>query len=314
MYFSVSQELLQSDEIIDFDVYLYMGGQYVLYAKKNEKYSAKLKDKLKNKDINSVYILSEQKPNFESYVERNFVKILNNEDAPIEERAQLFYETTITKVKKFFQKNKVQVDDKLVKQLDKIVRSSIDFLSQDEAIKNIGKLLSHDYKTYSHCMQVYTLALALMNKYDFTEEEKVRLGIGALLHDMGKVKVPSTILNKPGKLNNEEWEFIKHHPVLGVGACTKVSLSQEILNCILFHHEKCDGSGYPVGLKKKDIPFPVRILTICDIYDALTSNRPYANKEASQDAIKIMQDEMGKGLDLQLFKNFVYLLQEMGFM
>ena len=314
MYFSVSQELLQSEEIIDFDVYLYLGGQYVLYAKKDEKYSAKLKEKLKNKDISSIYILSEQRPDFEKYVERNFAKILNNRDTSIETRTQIFYEATIKNVKSFFQKSKLQVNNKIVEQFDNLVRSSIDFLSQDEAIKNIGNLLSHDYKTYSHCMQVYTLSLALINKYDFSEEDKVSLGIGALLHDMGKVKVPSTILNKPGKLNKEEWEYIKHHPVLGAGCCTKVSLSQEVINCILFHHEKCDGSGYPVGLKKHDIPLPIRILTVCDIYDAITSNRPYASKENSEDAIKIMHDEMGKGLDMQLFKNFVYLLQEMSFL
>lgn len=313
MYFSASQELLQSEEILNFDVYLYLGNQYVLFAKKDQKYTAKLKEKLKDKDINNVYILSKQRHNFENYVERNFANILNDKDASMETRSELFYDTTIKNVKKFFQKDKLQVNNELVEQLDNLVRSSINFLSQDEAIKNIGNLLSHDYKTYSHCMQVYTLSLALINKYNFSEEEKIRIGIGALLHDMGKLKVPSTILNKPGKLNNEEWEHIKHHPVLGMGCCTKVNLSHEVLNCIIFHHEKCDGSGYPVGLKKEDIPTPIRILTICDIYDAITSNRAYANKETSQDAIKIMHDEMGKGLDMSLFKEFIYLLQEISF-
>lgn len=313
MYFSASQELLQSEEILDFDVYLYLGNQYVLYAKKDQKYTSNLKEKLKDKDINSVYILTQQKPDFENYVERNFAKILNDKDASIETRSGLFYDTTIKNVKKFFQKNKLQVNNDFVERLDNLVRSSIDFLSQDEAIQNIGNLLSHDYKTYSHCMQVYTLSLALINKYDFSDDDKVKLGIGSLLHDMGKVKVPSSILNKPGKLNKEEWEYVKHHPVLGIGCCTKVNLSHVIINCILFHHEKCDGSGYPAGLKKQDIPTPVRILSICDIYDAITSNRPYAARETAQDALQIMNDEMGKGLDRSLFKGFVYLLQEMSF-
>ena len=313
MYFSVSQEILQSEEILDFDVYLYLGNQYVLYAKKDQKYTSNLKEKLKDKDITKIYILTQQRPDFENYVERNFAKILNDRDASIETRSALFYDTTIKNVKKFFQKNKLQVNNEFVERLDNLVRSSIDFLSQDEAIQNIGNLLSHDYKTYSHCMQVYTLSLALINKYDFSDDDKVKLGIGALLHDMGKIKVPSSILNKPGKLNNEEWAYVKHHPVLGIGCCTKVNLSHEIINCILFHHEKCDGSGYPVGLKKQDIPTPVRILSICDIYDAITSNRPYAARETPQDALQIMNDEMGKGLDRSLFKGFVYLLQEMAF-
>ena len=313
MYFSVSHDLLLSGEVLNFDVYLYLGNQYVLYAKKDEKYSARLKEKLKDKDVSKVYVLSNQRPDFENYVEKNFAKILNDQEASLDSRSQLFYETTINNVKRFFQKSKMQVNNQLIDQLDNLVRSSIDFLSQDEAMKNIGSLLSHDYQTYSHCMQVYTLSLALMNKYDFSEEDKVRSGIGALLHDMGKMKIPSSILNKPGKLNNEEWEFIKHHPVLGVGCCTKVSLPQGVINCILFHHEKCNGKGYPVGLTKQDIPMPIRIITICDIYDAITSNRAYASKETSEQTLKIMNEEMGQGLDQSLLKRFTSLLEEMEF-
>lgn len=313
MYFSVSHDILLSGEILNFDVYLYLGNQYLLYAKKDQKYTEKLKEKLKDKDIREVYVLLNQRPDFENYVEKNFAKILNDKGASIEARSRLFYDTAIKNVKNFFQKSKVQINNEFVGQLDNIVRSSIEFLSQDEAIKNIGSLLSHDYKTYSHCMQVYMLTLALMNKYEFSEEDKVRTGIGALLHDMGKLKVPNTILNKPGKLNNEEWEFIQHHPVLGVGCCTKVSLPQGVINCILFHHEKCNGKGYPVGLAQQDIPMPVRILTICDIYDAITSNRAYADKETPQQTLRIMHEEMGQGLDLSLLKSFTSLLQEVEF-
>jgi len=310
MYFSVSQELLQSEEALNFDVYLFLGNQYVLYAKKDQCYTSKLKERLRTQDIGQVCIHSSQRPEFESYVERNFAKILDDPDTSVETKSEVFHETMIRKVKGVFQQADPQLSEEIVDQFQGLVESSIAFLSQEEAIRNIARLLSHDYKTYSHCMQVYTLTLALMNKYDYSEQDKIWTGIGALLHDLGKVKVPSSILNKPGKLNKEEWEYIKHHPVLGVGCCTRVRLSQPILNCILFHHEKCDGTGYPVGLKKRDIPSPIRILTICDIFDAITSNRAYAQKEDPGHALHIMEDEMHRALDPTIFNDFVHLLRE----
>jgi putative nucleotidyltransferase with HDIG domain len=309
MYFSVSQELLQSEEILNFDVYLFLGNQYVLYAKQNQRYTSKLKEKLRYKDIETIYILSSQRPDFEDYVERNFARILDDPDTSMETKSEIFHETMLKNVKGFFQQADPQLNEEIVEQFQGLVRSSVEFLSQDEAIRNIGRLLSHDYRTYSHCMQVYTLSLALMNKYDYSEEDKVCTGIGALLHDMGKLKVPSSILNKPGRLNKEEWDYIKHHPVLGVGCCTRVRLSQGIINCILFHHEKCDGTGYPVGLKLRDIPGPVRILTICDIFDAITSNRAYAGREDPRRALRIMEDEMGRALDQAIFGEFIRLLE-----
>ena len=310
MYFPVSQELLQSNEILDFDVYLFLGNQYVLYAKKNQRYSSKLKEKLKYKDIETIYVLSSQRPDFENYVERNFAKILDDPDASAESKAEIFHETTLKHVKGYFQQADPQLNEKIVNQFEELVRSSAEFLSQDEAISNIGKLMSHDYKTYSHCMHVYILTLAMMNKYEYSEEDKVCTGIGAILHDLGKLKIPSTILNKPGKLNKEEWDYIKLHPVMGVGCCTSVQLSQLTLNPILFHHEKCDGNGYPVGLKQRDIPSPVRILTICDIFDAITSNRPYAGRQKPIIALRIMKEEMSQSLDETIFQDFIHLLEE----
>jgi len=314
MYFPVSHELLQSEEILDFDVYLYLGNQYVLFASKNQPYSSKLKEKLRDKDIERIYVLSSQRPEFESYVERNFAKILDDPGASAESKAEIFHETTLKQVKGYFQQADPQLNEAIVNQFEDLVRSSAEFLSQDEAIRNIGKLMSHDYKTYSHCMQVYILTLAMMNKYEYSEEDKVYTGVGALLHDMGKLKIPSTILNKPGKLNKEEWEYIKLHPVMGVGCCARVQLSQVILNAILFHHEKCDGTGYPTGLKQRDIPSPVRILTICDIFDAITSNRAYAGREKPGHALRIMKEEMSQSLDKTIFKDFIRLLEETSFL
>jgi HD-GYP domain-containing protein (c-di-GMP phosphodiesterase class II) len=103
---------------------------------------------------------------------------------------------------------------------------------------------------------------------------------------------------------------MKKHPVLSFGSCTQVKMSQNALNAILLHHELCNGTGYPIGLQKNEIPLSVRILTFCDVFDAITSERPYAQKESSKEALNTIESEMQKSLDMSLFDDFAELVTE----
>jgi HD-GYP domain-containing protein (c-di-GMP phosphodiesterase class II) len=149
-----------------------------------------------------------------------------------------------------------------------------------------------------------------MLRMDYDKEKIIDAGVGAMLHDIGKSSIPKRILNKPGKLEPDEWELIKTHPVQGLGLCSMMSLSHTTLNCILMHHEKCDGSGYPCGLKQEALPLEIRILTCCDIYDAITSNRPYAKAESSFSALNTMRHHMKSALDMNVFSEFVLMLSD----
>jgi putative nucleotidyltransferase with HDIG domain len=308
MYFAVDRALLQSNVDLNFDVYLQMNENYVLYAKKGQNYSTNLNDKLKEKGVQKIYIEEKHKHEYEKYINNNFSVLLSNDDISIETRSEVFYNVAVDTINDLLDRTMLKVNSKDVHSLYNLTKVSINLLKQENAIKNIGCLFSHDHKTYLHCLRVYVLLLALMNNYNFDEEERIWSGVGAMLHDMGKLKIPTTILNKPGRLNDEEWKYIKHHPVLGLGCCSQVKLSQEAVNSILFHHEKCDGSGYPVGLAKKDIPLPVRMLTVCDVYDAITSHRPYASRESSQQALRIMESEMSNSLDMNIFDDLTNLV------
>ncbi|MFO7816268.1 MAG: HD-GYP domain-containing protein [Thermodesulfobacteriota bacterium] len=190
----------------------------------------------------------------------------------------------------------------------KTVRETMDFLSHREAISNIGKLISHDYKTYSHCVHVFTYTMALMHNHDFTQNEKIDVGIGALMHDLGKQQIPARILNKPGRLDAEEWILIKRHPAFGIGQCANLPLSHLTFKSIFFHHERFDGGGYPTGIDERNIPLPVRYLTCSDVYDAITSDRPYAEAETTFNALKIMRNNMQGAFDMDVFKELVTLL------
>jgi HD-GYP domain-containing protein (c-di-GMP phosphodiesterase class II) len=134
--------------------------------------------------------------------------------------------------------------------------------------------------------------------------------MGALLHDIGKTLIPKGILLKPDRLTEEEFAEVKKHPLSGVTFCTNASLSQEAYNIILYHHEKLDGSGYPSRLRGDRIPDYVRAVTIADIYDALISNRAYADAMKPFEALRLMQEEFLKTeqIDSDLFKRFVSIL------
>ncbi len=132
-----------------------------------------------------------------------------------------------------------------------------------------------DTETEGHSERVaaYTMAIASRLKLDSSEVPHIERG--ALLHDIGKIGVPDSILYKPGPLTPEEWEIMKQHPVLGYRMCMKIEMLRSAAPIVLHHHERWDGKGYPYGLMGEEIPLGARIFAIADTLDAMTSDRPY---------------------------------------
>ncbi|MCF8107594.1 MAG: HD domain-containing protein [Desulfohalobiaceae bacterium] len=309
-YFPISPDTLNPDVLTDFRVYLKRGKHYVLYTKEREHFSERLKQRLMDNGIQTVYIPYDQQALYEDYVVENFEWILNDTSIPLNVRSKVFLDTTSKQVYSIFAKKVPSIDESALEGIQHIVGSSLSFLSTPGAMENIGQFISHDYETFTHSVHVFTYTMMLMQQLagDWEEEALIDVGVGALLHDIGKVQIPASILNKPGKLNPEEWQKVKLHPVHGMRMCTKVAMPQISLNCIIFHHEKFDGSGYPTGMQDEEIPLPVRIITCCDVYDAITSKRAYAEAEDPFSALKIMSNEMKGAFDLDVFKAFIEVL------
>jgi putative two-component system response regulator len=142
------------------------------------------------------------------------------------------------------------------------------------------------------------------------EQELQDLRIACLLHDIGKVAVPDSILLKPGLLDPEEMEIVKQHPVVGEKICAPLKSLRRILPVIRHHHERMDGSGYPDGLRGQQIPLHARILQIADIYDALTSERPYRIALSREEALEILRQEALRGwIDFCLMREFLRVRQ-----
>lgn len=152
-----------------------------------------------------------------------------------------------------------------------------------------------DHYTEAHCDRLSKYSVALAEKLGLPEKLRVALRRGALVHDIGKLAVPEHILLKPGPLTAEERKIMQQHTIAGERICAPLRSFRHVLPIIRHHHEKWDGSGYPDGLKGEQIPLTARILQITDIYDALTTDRPYRKALPPQEALAILQEEVKRG-------------------
>lgn len=139
----------------------------------------------------------------------------------------------------------------------------------------VSALDARDSYTAGHSQRVSDMAIIICELIGLKEEDKEKIHIAAHLHDIGKIGIPDAVLLKVGKLNNEEWETIKKHPKIGAEILSKSQHLSELKDIVLYHHERFDGKGYPVGLKGVEIPIGARIIAICDSIDAMLSNRCY---------------------------------------
>lgn len=162
----------------------------------------------------------------------------------------------------------------------------------------------HDDATYQHCLLVSGLAAAFAHRLGFGEADRRLITGAAVLHDIGKARIPLDILRKPGKLSAEEHEIIRQHPRIGHEMLTaQGGFAPMVLAAVLSHHEYLDGTGYPQGLRADQIPDPVRLITICDIYAALIERRPYRAPKPPEEAYAILVG-MAEKLDLDLVRVF----------
>ncbi len=158
-----------------------------------------------------------------------------------------------------------------------------------------------DAYTENHTRRVADLAIALGKHMNLNKEQLKNIELGAIIHDIGKVSTPESILNKPGKLTPEEFEVMKDHPVAGARIVKPITALQKSTEMVLSHHEKLDGSGYPYGLKAENINIETRIITVADIFDALYTDRPYRKGMTLEQSFAILDSDVAAGkLDDQL--------------
>ena len=162
-----------------------------------------------------------------------------------------------------------------------------------------------DPYTHGHCERLMNYSVSLGEHLGLPEEQIIALRRAGIVHDVGKIAVPDAILLKPGRLTPDEWKLIQEHPAVGERICAPLKSFRAVLPIIRHHHEKFDGSGYPDGLRGEAIPITARILQVVDVYDALTTERPYKHAFSITDALQTMKQEVAKGWwDPRIFDEF----------
>jgi putative two-component system response regulator len=163
---------------------------------------------------------------------------------------------------------------------------------------------ARDRYTRGHVERVNAFAQCLATELDWDSERKDSLEFGAILHDIGKISVGEAILTKPGPLDEQEWNDMRKHPVVGAHMIQDIPYLASAVPMVLYHHERWDGSGYPQGLKGKSIPEEARLLAVVDAFDAMTSDRPYRTALPLETTHELILQESGKQFDPTMVKAF----------
>jgi HD-GYP domain-containing protein (c-di-GMP phosphodiesterase class II) len=180
------------------------------------------------------------------------------------------------------------------------MRLPVNLSSEQVIIALAAAAEAKDAYTESHPQRVANTALHLGSRLGFQESDLIALYRGGLIHDIGKIAVPDAILRKPGPLNAEEERQMRAHPIIGESIVRPLPSAADILPIIRHHHERFDGGGYPDGLSGHRIPLLARIVSVCDAYDALASDRPYRAKRNSEEAIETLMRGAGQQWDREL--------------
>jgi len=219
--------------------------------------------------------------------------------------AEKTYQTAMTHAKRIVN------DAKLGRKVD--YEASIGTVSSivDSAARNpdtllcLSKLSTYDEYTYAHSINVSAIAVVFGEYLDLPRKDLINLGVAGMMHDLGKTAVPARIINKRGRLTDNEFQEIKRHPQHGYDILKRTDgVPEEVLEAVRGHHEKFNGGGYPNGNARKDIPALARILSLADVYDALTSDRSYKNAILPNKALAIMygmRDQDFDAMEVQLF-------------
>ncbi len=329
----------------DFRIYvLTPQGTYNLWALEGNKVTAEQLARLAEGGYTEVYVDLDEQFKYEQYIEDNLGSILENQAASDDQKAEIFSKVSANVVKGAFETSLGlgEMGAAAIQRTQKLIENALMFIKESKSLQALAKMIGHDYQTYEHATKVlwFTVAFLRLNpeilaqiepRYPaFDESRRMEIlrqcAVGALLHDIGKAFVSHAILDKNEPLNEVEWEIMKRHPLNGLAMLIDTDIPAFVKKAVLHHHEDFHGGGYPMSLEGPNITTLARVLRIIDVFDAMTSRRPYKDPMPPKKAMQIMigtpeeregdedpaQDERDKGMqrcfDRALLKKFIVFL------
>ncbi len=290
----------------DFDLYMEVGGRLSLYAKAPYKWSKDELSRLLADGHHQFYYFTADRDRVEAYrLVHQKVKIDTTSAPPLRivnlteaaaELTKILYNHPLTAAS--------------IGKLDEIAKSMVACVEEDPScVSALGKLANHDYYTYYHSARVSAYALAIAMHLSQKDPARLtELATGALLHDVGKSKIELAVLNKPGAFTPQEWELMKQHPVFGEAIVSDSLLAVMPRHVILYHHERFDGTGYPHNLTERELLEEVKIVAFADVFDALTTNRPYQVSRTHFEALDFIHHKLLKNMHKDSYSAMVELL------
>lgn len=312
-FFEIRLEQLKDNTSSHFDIYADVDrktqsdpspSDLLLYAKAPYNWTYREINDLCSAGINSLYVREDDRNRFHRYT-------LMNEAVPeidhqmearfrivqVEEIGARLIETSFL----------TDIDTVLMDRLRIVADELTSCLQEDpSSILHLKTLADHDLYTYIHSVGVGSLTVAIAISLGVTDRDALKeYALGGLMHDIGKKHVPLNVLNKAGPLTEDEWGTMKRHPEFGLQTLQDFALPNRVMEMVQMHHEKLDGSGYPHGLTKSDIPQHVQIATVADIYSALTTTRCYHRKRSRFEALMFMKHNLRGKISADIFSALV---------
>lgn len=289
-YTPVNLEVLRLDRIPGFDLYIAGAKGMVLYREKNVIFTFKNLKTLLEDNVRYLYFKNTEESKYYDYIEDNLPSIVKDNKVSSEKKASLIYDSSAHLAQQLISDPDSK---KTIQKASKMMDTVVSFTTAgNNAYKDIIQMFPSDYYIHTHCANVATYCLALGQVLGLTPNSGLwELTLGALLHDIGKIRVPREILNKKGPLTRQEFETVKQHVQWGMEIAGHTgSVPHTSMPAIAQHHERISGKGYPFGIK--DMHLFGKIVAVADTFDAMTTNRPYAKARSSFEAILIIKTQI----------------------
>lgn len=296
----VPTDKLKAGMVLDRDVYLFdCVTSKIIMLRSGQTLTQIYIDKFAELDILGAYIHSQEEP--------QTLKIPIRIRQPIKRELKHEAIESVHQVYRMFNQVAQKINVSSINQTMNVSKQLVNSLKNNaEAKISITNLKMYDDYTYNHSLGVSILSIAIGLELGLKTQELYDLGFCALLHDIGKMSIPIEIIAKPARLTTEEFGIVKQHPEKGAEFFSQHNLANaDICAGVLTHHEKYDGTGYPQGLAGEEIPLFGRIISVADVYDALTSVRPYRKPSPPSEAIEYIMGSSGIAFDLAIVKAFL---------
>jgi len=304
----ISRKALEVGHVYKYPVfYKDIGDIYKVLIEENESFTKETQDKIDKLQLKDLYVLTKDHPLYEKDTQEYIAKILDDDSISSKLKSEIIHDMATDTINELFSG---EISKSKIDRSTELVNDTIQLILNDEsAAKAMLGVTSYDYYTYTHCVNVSIYALGFGAHLKLDKNKLNVLGRAGILHDLGKKNIPNEIVNKNGRLTDEEFSTMKSHPSLAVEILKELGeKNQLVLDAIEQHHEKLDGSGYPKGLKAQEIHILSQIIAIADIFDALTTKRSYKEALKTFDALSIMKNEMTTELNPHLLAEFMVFM------